>query len=353
MVRISALHNGCADAPSRAADPGRLFLWFPVGLAVRKVGRYLRQIERTFSTTSTGALTIDSPEGYPVELLLDLTELLTTDEGADTRCVFKAGSEDLEVEDIGRVRTIHELRELQASAWLVEMMRGERLTSVFQAIVHADEPSRVLGHEALLRGIGHDGRTMSPGPLFDAARHCGMLTELDSAAHQSAIRAVASQDGRRQLFLNITADAVREGVSCLAPTIDAIEAADIPRETVVLEVIDAESTPDVRQLRAVVDRVRDAGFRVALDDIGCAEHSRRLIHEVRPDFIKLDMNEVRRVAGGPSVRDAERVLDLAQHLKIQTIAESVETGEELDWNRQFGATYVQGYFIGRPAKLCA
>ena len=353
MVRISALPDGCDDAPSRAGDPGRLFLWFPVGLAVRKISRYLRQIERTFSTTSTGALTVDAPEGYPVELLLDLTDLLTADEGADTRCVFKTGNEDLEVEDIVRVRSIHELRQLEASAWLVEMMRGERLTSVFQAIVHADEPSRVLGHEALLRGIAQDGRTMSPRPLFDAARDCGMLTELDSASHQSAIRAVATHDGRRRLFLNITPEAIRDGARSLASTIDAIDAAEIPRDAVVLEFIDADATTDVRQLCSVADTVRSAGLRVALDDLDCTERSRRLIHEVRPDFIKLDMDEVRRVPGGPSMRDAERLLDLAQHLKIQTIAERVETGEELDWNRQFGATFVQGYFIGRPEKLCA
>ena len=353
MVRMAAVPDGCDDAPSRSGEPGRLFLWFPVGLAVRKISRHLRQIERTFTTTSTGALTINAPEGYPVELLFELAELLTIDEGADTRCVFKSGVEDLDVEDIGRVRTIVELREQKQSAWLVDMIGGDRLTSVFQAIVHADETSRVLGHEALLRGVRRDGRTMSPGSLFDAARQCGMLTELDSAAHQSAIRAAASHDGRRQLFLNVTSEAMRDGVRSLGPTIEAIDATDIPRDDVVLEVTEAERAADVRHLCAVAGRVRDAGFRFALDDVGCAEHSRRLIHEVRPDYVKLDMTDVRRVRGGPSIRDAERLMDLAQHLKIKTIAESVETGEELDWNRQFGATYVQGYFIGRPAKLCA
>ncbi|MEO6877482.1 MAG: EAL domain-containing protein [Gemmatimonadaceae bacterium] len=349
MSRFAASYEACDDVPSIAAAPGRLFLWFPVGLAVRTVSQYLRRIERPFVTTTTGALTVDAPDGYPAELMLDLTELLTKDEAADTRCVFKAGNDDLDVDDIRRVRTIHELRQLEASSWLVEMMRGDRLTSVFQPIVYSDQPSRVLGHEALLRGIGNDGRTMSPGRLLNAARDCGMMTELDSASHRSAIRAVADQDGRRHLFLNFTPDALRDGVRCLAPTINAIDAADIPREAVVLEVVDADRTSDVRHLCSVLDSVRDAGLRVALDDIGCAEHSRRLIHEVRPDFVKLDMAEVRRVAGGPSVRDAERLLELASCLKIQTIAEGVETSEELDWNRQFGATYVQGYFIARPA----
>ncbi|HTE46111.1 MAG TPA: EAL domain-containing protein, partial [Gemmatimonadaceae bacterium] len=180
---------GFADLPDphdtrspSTGEPGRLFLWLPVGLALRKVRRYLRQVDHLFATTDTGALIVESPEGYPGELLLDLAELLTGDEGADTRCVFKRGDGELNVEDIRRVRTIHELRHLERSSWLIDMLRGDRLTSVFQPIVHARETSRVLGHEALLRGIGFDGKTVSPGPMFDAARGCGMLPELDYAA---------------------------------------------------------------------------------------------------------------------------------------------------------------------------
>jgi EAL domain-containing protein (putative c-di-GMP-specific phosphodiesterase class I) len=86
-----------------------------------------------------------------------------------------------------------------------------------------------------------------------------------------------------------------------------------------------------------------------LDDVGCDERSRRLVHEVRPDFVKLDMGHVRFATAQRD--DAQRLLDLAQHLKIETIAESVETSDELEWNRERGATYVQGYFIARPAAI--
>jgi EAL domain-containing protein (putative c-di-GMP-specific phosphodiesterase class I) len=207
-----------------------------------------------------------------------------------------------------------------------------------------------LGHEALLRGIGHDGRQMLPNKLLQAARGCGMLPELDCAARRSAIRAAASQDERRPLFLNVTPESIRAGANALAPTIHAVETAEIPRDRVVLEVIDPEQAADVRHLRLVVDSVRDAGFRVALDDVGCDDSSRRLIHAVRPDFVKLDMERVR-MSPLPHLGDAERLLELAQHLHIETIAEGVETLEELDWNRERGATYVQGYYIARPGEL--
>ena len=65
--------------------------------------------------------------------------------------------------------------------------------------------------------------------------------------------------------------------------------------------------------------------------------------------MKLDMERVR-AASVPQMAQAERLLDLAQQLKIETIAEGVETGEELEWNRERGATYVQGYYIARPRR---
>jgi EAL domain-containing protein (putative c-di-GMP-specific phosphodiesterase class I) len=329
---------------------GRLHLWFPVGLAMRRVQQYLRQTERRFSITPTGALTLDASESHAAELIAELAELLTAAESADTRCVFKSGVGDLDVDDIGRVRTIDELRQAQETAWLVDMIRGERLTSVFQPIVLASQPDSVLGHEALMRGIDQNGKHMGPGVLLEAARDCGMLSELDCAARRSAISIAASQEERRPLFLNFTADAMRDGTRSLKPTIRAIEQVDIPRERVVFEVIEAERAADVRQLRNVVDSVRGEGFKVALDDIGVESHSRRLIHEVRPDYIKLDMELVRR-SPLPHMGAAERLLDLAQHLSIETIAEGVETSEELEWNQERGARYVQGYFIGRPGDL--
>lgn len=338
------------ECASRAAEPGRLFLWFPVALVLRRVRHYLVRTGRSYSRVPNGALTVVTPSAGVYDLLHDVIDLLSADERSDTRCVFKAGMGDLDADDIARVRTIDELSHLRASAWFVDMLRDERVTSVFQPIVLASETSTVVGHEALMRGIGEDGTTMSPGVLLEAARGCGLLGELDSAARLSAINIVASQEERRPLFLNFTAEIMRDGARALAPTIRAIDSAEIPRERVVFEVIEAEQAADVHQLRHVVESVRNEGFRVALDDIGVEEHSRRLIHAVRPDFIKLDMERVRR-SPLPHLGDAERLLDLAQHLRIETIAEGVETGEELDWNRERGARYVQGYYIAKPGNL--
>jgi EAL domain-containing protein (putative c-di-GMP-specific phosphodiesterase class I) len=316
---------------------------------MRKVRRYLREIDCTFGTSSTGAMVVDAPDGYPDELLTDIVQLLTDDEARDTRCVFKPGIEDLDVEDIPRVRTVHQLDQLHRSGWLVEMLRTNSLTGVFQPIVHAQDTTRVLGHEVLLRGIDRAGKTVSPGHLFDAARDCGILTELDSAARQTAIRVTAHCDERRPIFVNVTPEALQDADRSLRPTIEAADVAGIPRDRVVLEVTEAERITDVRQLRSMLDRFRGAGFRVALDDIGAADDSLSLLRQLRPDFVKLDMEHLRSPGDGSVRHGSQRIFDLADQLRIQTIAEGVETGEELMWNQARGATFVQGYYIGRPS----
>jgi hypothetical protein len=96
------------EAPSAAS--GRLFLWFPVALAARRVCQHLAQAGCAFNTTWTGAVTVDVPHGFPHDLIAELGMLLSSHESADTRCVFKSGNDDLDVEDIARVRTIDQLK---------------------------------------------------------------------------------------------------------------------------------------------------------------------------------------------------------------------------------------------------
>ncbi|CAA9590517.1 hypothetical protein AVDCRST_MAG81-5446 [uncultured Synechococcales cyanobacterium] len=179
-----------------------------------------------------------------------------------------------------------------------------------------------------------------------------MLFQLDLAARRSAIQAAFRHGLQNKLFINFIPTAIYDPAFCLRSTIAAIDEAGISHENVVFEVVESDQSPDIVHLQNILSFYRDSGFQVALDDLGAGYSGLNLIHQLRPDFIKLDMALSRNVHQDPyKALIAEKLLEIAQHLNIQTIAEGIESEEELHWVREHGATFVQGYLIGKPAAL--
>jgi EAL domain-containing protein (putative c-di-GMP-specific phosphodiesterase class I) len=166
----------------------------------------------------------------------------------------------------------------------------------------------------------------------------------------AAVREAVRHSVEDNLFTNFTPNSVYDPKFCLRSPVQTVHQAPLDHERVVFEVTETEKAGDVEHPRYIVDYYREQGFRVALDDMGSGYSSLHLIHRLRPDFIKLDMQLVRGVHDDPykSVI-AQKVLEMAQSLNIETIVEAVETHEEVGWAREQGATYAQGYLISRPA----
>jgi EAL domain-containing protein (putative c-di-GMP-specific phosphodiesterase class I) len=208
----------------------------------------------------------------------------------------------------------------------------------------------VIGHEALLRGVGIDGSMLPPFPLFEGARRAGLLFQLDLAARRTHIASAAARGLEGLLFLNFTPTAIYDPAMCLRSTVAAIDAAGIPHDRVVFEVVEFEGLADTDHLRRILDYYRTAGFRVALDDVGAGYSSLNRLHLLRPDLIKLDLQLVRDVHADPyKALVAEKLLELAHSLGIPVLAEGVETEDELTWLQARRVTYLQGFLFGRPA----
>ena len=162
--------------------------------------------------------------------------------------------------------------------------------------------------------------------------------------------ALTNREMEDNLFINFTPTSIYDPKFCLRSTVESVDEAPLEPERVVFEVTETEKAGDIEHLRNIVDYYREQGFRVALDDMGSGYSSLNLIHRLRPDFIKLDMQLVRGVDDDPyKAVVAQKVLERAQSLDVETIVEGVETHEELEWARDRGATYAQGYLIARPA----
>ena len=82
------------------------------------------------------------------------------------------------------------------------------------------------------------------------------------------------------LFVNLTPSTIDDPLSSLSETVAMIDAAKIPHERIVFEVVESDQAQDVNQLRTLLRYYRDAGFRVALDDVGAGYSSLNLLHQL-------------------------------------------------------------------------
>ncbi len=120
-------------------------------------------------------------------------------------------------------------------------------------------------------------------------------------------------------------------------------------DRVVLELSEHDQVVDYGALMAVLDPLRAAGMRLAIDDVGAGFSSLRHIILTTPNVIKLDRSIVDGVSSDPVLRSLVRSLvDFAEGCEAKVVAEGVETAEDADVLRGLGVDYGQGWFYGRP-----
>lgn len=334
-------------------NAGRLYLWLPVVHTLSKITAYLQQAELPFEIMrERSGLCVVCQAGQAQELARELAELLTPQELQDTQVLFIQGSVQPQLHDFSEITSLQRFIKFSQSDWLVEMLTAKRFTSHFQPIVYIEDTSRIYGYEALLRGLDPQGNLVMPGQILELAAEAGLLPQVDRLARQRAIQSAHQQHINQLIFINFAPTALYDPVSCLRTTVEAIDQAGIAHDHVVFEVVESDKPQSLDHLRNILNYYREAGFLVALDDLGSGYSSLNLLHQLRPDFIKLDQDLIRGVHQDPyKASITEKILELTHCLNIKTVAEGIESLEELSWLQQHGASFAQGYLIAKPAAI--
>ena len=117
-----------------------------------------------------------------------------------------------------------------------------------------------------------------------------------------------------------------------------------------LEVTESMVMADPRHVGIILGRLRDAGITVAIDDFGTGHSSLKVLSQLPVDVLKIDRSFVRDLASNRRHRlVVQATITLAKSLGIRTIAEGVETPQQVDVLGELGCDAMQGYFIHRPS----
>ncbi|MGR7027755.1 diguanylate cyclase domain-containing protein [Geodermatophilus sp. URMC 62] len=226
---------------------------------------------------------------------------------------------------------------------LADALRG--MHSVFQPIVELDT-GRVVAYEALARGPV--GPLERPDALFAAARAAGRLAELDEACRAAAFRGAvdAALVAPLTVFVNVEPE-----VLDTAPLADLLAIAErAPGHLrVVMEITERAIAARPAELLRTVERVRELGWAIAVDDVGAESMSLAFLPLLCPDVVKLDLRLVQE-RPGPAVAEIMNAVNAyAERSGAVVLAEGIEQEGHLEAARGLGATLGQGWLFGRPA----
>lgn len=213
---------------------------------------------------------------------------------------------------------------------------------VYQPIVQVRDDS-LFAYEALCRPT--DSGFAHVGELLETAVRTGRIRELGRVLRRIVLEPMQQLPESVVLFVNLHPQDLSDDAQRLETELHLLPWA----RRIVLEVTETEAIRDHGRARARIQSLREHGFRVALDDLGSGYSSLSLLAELEPDFVKLDMSLVRGVQrGGRTARLVQHLVQFCQGEGFITVAEGIETPEELASVSELGVDLVQGYLLARP-----
>lgn len=218
----------------------------------------------------------------------------------------------------------------------------DSLWMAFQPIVEP-RAQRIFGFESLLRSREPD--FPHPGVVLDVAERLGRLDELGRMVRRLTASAIPGASHNPVFFVNLHVRDLLDA-TLLSPNSPLIPFAS----QVVLEVTERASLSEVPDLRMRIAALREAGFRIAVDDLGAGYAGLTSFALLEPEFVKLDMSLIRDIEKSPTKRKVVRsMINLSQDMGMLVVGEGIETELERDVLIELGCDLLQGYLFARPA----
>jgi EAL domain-containing protein (putative c-di-GMP-specific phosphodiesterase class I) len=219
----------------------------------------------------------------------------------------------------------------------------EAVWLAYQPIFRADG-SR-YGYEALVRCDVDPLR--APPALIDAAERLDRMIELGRLLRARIASLIASRPDLCPIFVNLHPSELDDEQLYHPAGAFARHAG-----SVVLEITERASIDDISEVRSRVRRLKDLGFRVAVDDLGAGYAGLSTFAALEPDVVKLDMSLVRSVDAEPIRKRLVRsMIEVCRESGILVVAEGIETEAERDTLVELKCDLLQGFLLGRPGKV--
>ncbi len=208
-----------------------------------------------------------------------------------------------------------------------------------------------LGAEALIRWNHPDKGFISPGDFIPIAEEGELIIDINNWVLDEACRQAAEWrlKNHPELSIAVNISALHFEHPTFIPTIEAtLEKYKLDARLLELEVTESVVMRDIDLVIERLSHLKSIGTTIAVDDFGTGYSSLQYLNKLPLDTLKIDKSFIDEISESSQTPIVTGILTLAQSLGLETVAEGVETIEQVEFLKLLGCSQVQGFYFAKP-----
>ncbi|SMP40688.1 diguanylate cyclase (GGDEF) domain-containing protein [Desulfonatronum zhilinae] len=219
---------------------------------------------------------------------------------------------------------------------------------------------RTIGVEALIRWVHPVRGMISPAEFIPLAEETGLILPMGRWVLEKACldmrdftRSKDSPNSPKPFMVSVNLSGKQFAQPDLYEQVEAVlQETDFPPECLKLEITESVVMENAEAATRILERLKRLKIKISIDDFGTGYSSLSYLHRFSADILKVDRSFVSRMhLGGENLEIIRTIVTLAQALKMEVVAEGVETEEELKTLTMLRCDYAQGFYFAKPMPL--
>jgi len=242
---------------------------------------------------------------------------------------------------------------LQLETDLRHALERREFRNYYQPIVNLAS-GEIAGFEALLRWQHPTRGLLGPIEFIGVVEETGLIRELGWWNLSEACRQIgdwrAASPANRDLIISVNLSAKQFlQPNLVADIANLLREIKLPPDALKLEITESTVMKDPSGAVEMLQQIKSLGVRLAIDDFGTGYSSLSYLHRFPLDTLKIDRSFISSMDDdGDGMEIARTILPMAKNLRLDVVAEGVETLEQFELLKKFNCAFGQGYYFSKP-----
>lgn len=242
---------------------------------------------------------------------------------------------------------------LQLETDMRRALERHEFRNVYQPIVALDS-GRIVGFEALMRWQHPTRGMIGPEEFIFVAEETGLIRELGWWSLREACKQMSTWRAHSKAYVDLTMSVNVSAKQLLQPHLvdemrKLLDETALPPGALKLEITESAVMADPAAAAQMLQQIKSLGVRLAIDDFGTGYSSLSYLHRFPLDTLKIDRSFISGDGeGNEGMEIARTIMPMAKTLRLDVVAEGVETFEQVGLLKRLQCKYAQGYYFSKP-----